>query len=147
MTAPNHLEATIATPIEGRAIRTTERAVCELCGAIISTTDGRRHTGLTFISFERLLDLHMEHRHPNVCVLPPQRGMETGSLIQQAPKTGRLRYGRTLKTQLGLQACPLFSLFHPRHRGVRRPRFLESSSMSVPQKGPIGQSLTPLIKY
>jgi hypothetical protein len=25
---------------------------------------------LTFVSFERLLDRHMEERHPNVCLLP-----------------------------------------------------------------------------
>jgi len=29
-----------------------------------------RLTGLGFIPFERLLDLHMKERHSNVCVLP-----------------------------------------------------------------------------
>jgi hypothetical protein len=48
----------------------TERAVCELCGDVVSTVGGGRHTGLGFVPFERLLDLHMEKRHPNVCVLP-----------------------------------------------------------------------------
>jgi hypothetical protein len=50
--------------------RATERAVCELCGGVITTTNGGRHTGSGFISFERLLDLHMKERHANVCVLP-----------------------------------------------------------------------------
>ncbi len=57
-------------------IRSTERAVCELCGGVrgsfvvIATTNGGRHTGLGFLSFERLLDLHMKERHANVCPLP-----------------------------------------------------------------------------
>ncbi len=51
-------------------IRTTERAVCELCGDEITTVNGGLHTGSAFVSFERLLDWHMEERHPNVCVLP-----------------------------------------------------------------------------
>jgi hypothetical protein len=55
--------------IEGSEVRWT-RAVCELCGEVITAPDGRRHTGLIFLPFERLLDLHMEQRHPNVCVLP-----------------------------------------------------------------------------
>ncbi len=52
------------------AIRTNERAVCELCGYQMQTINGGRHTGLAFVSFESLLDRHMEERHPNVCVLP-----------------------------------------------------------------------------
>lgn len=51
-------------------IRSSERAVCELCGGVIATTNGGRHTGLGFISFERLLDLHMKERHANVSPLP-----------------------------------------------------------------------------
>lgn len=51
-------------------IRSTEQAVCELCGKVIVTTNGGVHTGLRFIPFERLLELHMAERHPNVCVLP-----------------------------------------------------------------------------
>jgi hypothetical protein len=50
--------------------KSTERAVCELCGTVITTMNGGRHTGLLFVPFERLLDMHMEQRHPNVCVLP-----------------------------------------------------------------------------
>ena len=50
--------------------RSTERAICELCGDVISTVNGGRHTGSLFLPFERLLDLHMEQRHANVCVLP-----------------------------------------------------------------------------
>jgi hypothetical protein len=50
--------------------RTTERAICELCGDMISTVNGGRHTGSLFLSFERLLDLHMEQRHANISVLP-----------------------------------------------------------------------------
>ncbi len=50
--------------------RSTERAECELCGGVITTTNGGRHTGLGFISFERLLDLHMKERHANICPLP-----------------------------------------------------------------------------
>ena len=53
-----------------REIRSTERAVCELCEGVITTTNGGRHSGLGFISFERLLDLHMKERHANLCVLP-----------------------------------------------------------------------------
>ena len=60
----------IETTIDAPGIRSTERAVCELCGDVISTTDGGRHTGSAFLPFERLLDLHMEQRHANVCVLP-----------------------------------------------------------------------------
>jgi len=55
---------------EFREISSTEQAVCELCGAVITTRNGGRHTGLGFISFERLLDLHMKERHANVCPLP-----------------------------------------------------------------------------
>jgi hypothetical protein len=51
-------------------IGSTERAVCELCGGVITTTNGGSLTGLGFIPFERLLDLHMKERHPDVCVLP-----------------------------------------------------------------------------
>ena len=51
-------------------VHSTERAVCELCGGIIATTNGGVHTGLRFIPFEHLLDQHMAERHPNVCVLP-----------------------------------------------------------------------------
>lgn len=51
-------------------VRTTERAVCELCGGVITTTNAGRYTGLGFIAFERLLDLHMKERHANVCPLP-----------------------------------------------------------------------------
>jgi hypothetical protein len=50
--------------------KSTERAVCELCGHVIATTNGGRHTGLVFLPFERLLEMHMEQRHPNLCVLP-----------------------------------------------------------------------------
>jgi hypothetical protein len=53
-------------------LRSTERAVCELCGGIIATTNGL-YTGLRFISFERLLDLHMAERQANVCLLPAAR--------------------------------------------------------------------------
>lgn len=58
------------TVSEFHEIRSTERAVCELCGGVIATTNGGWHTGLGFISFERLLDLHMKERHANVCPLP-----------------------------------------------------------------------------
>jgi hypothetical protein len=51
-------------------IRTTERAVCDLCGEEITTVNGGRRTGSGFVSFEGLLDLHMEEQHPNLCVLP-----------------------------------------------------------------------------
>lgn len=57
-------------------LRSTERAVCDLCGGIIATTNGGLYTGLRFIPFERLLDLHMAERHPNVCVLPTARERE-----------------------------------------------------------------------
>ena len=60
----------MGTVIDFPEIRSTERAICELCGAEISTTNGGRYAGLTFVTFEKLLDLHMEQRHPNVCVLP-----------------------------------------------------------------------------
>jgi hypothetical protein len=58
------------TTLEASEMRSTERAVCELCGEVISTVNGGRHTGSAFLPFERLLDLHMEQRHANVCVLP-----------------------------------------------------------------------------
>lgn len=67
---------TLAHPITMRTIhdfpgvQTTERAVCELCGGVITTVNGGRRTGWGFISFEALLDRHMEDRHPNMCVLP-----------------------------------------------------------------------------
>ena len=51
-------------------LRTTERAVCKLCGDEIITNNGGRHTGLAFVSFERLLDRHVEERHPNICLVP-----------------------------------------------------------------------------
>lgn len=60
----------IKATVEVLKMRSTERAVCELCGDVISTVDGGRHTGSAFLPFERLLDLHMEQRHANVCVLP-----------------------------------------------------------------------------
>ena len=63
----------MATVAEFPGIITTERAVCELCGGIIATTNGGLYTGLRFVPFERLLDLHMAERHPNVCVLPAAR--------------------------------------------------------------------------
>ena len=66
MTSAKRMETAIEVP-EGRS---TERAICELCGDVISTVDGGRHTGSLFLPFERLLDLHMEQRHANVCVLP-----------------------------------------------------------------------------
>lgn len=56
--------------VGGFPARSSERAVCELCGEVITTTNGGWHTSLGFISFERLLDLHMQERHPNICVLP-----------------------------------------------------------------------------
>ena len=55
---------------EAAETRSTQRAICDLCGDTISTIDGGRHTESAFLSFERLLDLHMEQRHANVCVLP-----------------------------------------------------------------------------
>lgn len=63
----------MATVTDFSQIRSTERAVCELCGTIIVTNNGGVYTGLRFIPFERLLDLHMAERHPNVCVLPAAR--------------------------------------------------------------------------
>ena len=60
----------IGIVIEVPEIRSTERAVCELCGDVITTANGGRHSGSAFLPFERLLDLHMEKRHANVCVLP-----------------------------------------------------------------------------
>lgn len=60
----------MATFIDFPEIRTTERAICELCGSEILTTNGGLHTSLTFVPFERLLERHMEERHPNVCLLP-----------------------------------------------------------------------------
>ena len=60
----------VGTITDFPAIRSTECAVCELCGAIITTTNGGWHSGLAFVPFERLLDLHMAERHANVCVLP-----------------------------------------------------------------------------
>lgn len=57
------------TVTEFPGIRTTERAVCELCGGTVATTNGGWHTAVGFVSFERLLDAHMADRHPNVCVL------------------------------------------------------------------------------
>jgi len=60
----------MGTVILGPEIRSTERAICELCGDVITTVNGGRHTSLVFLPFERLLDLHMEQRHANVCVLP-----------------------------------------------------------------------------
>jgi hypothetical protein len=54
-------------------VRSTERAICELCGGIIVTKNGGLYTGLRFVPFERLLDLHMAERHPNLCVLPAAR--------------------------------------------------------------------------
>jgi len=61
----------MGTVSEFHEIRSTEQAVCELCGGVVRTTNGGWHTGLGFISFERLLDLHMKERHANVCPLPP----------------------------------------------------------------------------
>jgi len=60
-------------------IESSERARCELCGDIITTTNGGLYTGLRFIPFERLLDLHMAERHPNVCVLPAAREREVAA--------------------------------------------------------------------
>jgi hypothetical protein len=60
----------MGTAVEVPEIRSTEHAICELCGDVISTTNGGRHTGSVLLPFERLLHLHMEQRHPNVCVLP-----------------------------------------------------------------------------
>ncbi len=51
-------------------MKTNERAVCGLCGEVITTTNGGRNVGGTFVTFERILDLHMEQQHGNVCVLP-----------------------------------------------------------------------------
>ena len=66
---PKHVPGT-GSVSEFPEIRSAERAVCELCGSVIATTNGGRHTGLGFISFERLLDLHMKEGHANVCPLP-----------------------------------------------------------------------------
>jgi hypothetical protein len=60
-------------------MKTEERAVCTLCGEVITTTNGGRSVGGVFVSFERLLDLHMEQRHANVCVLP-----QRGEVLRQA---------------------------------------------------------------
>ena len=60
----------MGTATEVAESRSTERAICELCGDVISTVNGGRHTGSLFLPFERLLDLHMEQRHANLCVLP-----------------------------------------------------------------------------
>jgi hypothetical protein len=62
-------------------VRTTERAVCELCGGVVTTTNGGRHTGLGFICFERLLDLHMKERHANVCPLPAPAARKTAEAV------------------------------------------------------------------
>jgi hypothetical protein len=66
MSEAKRMGAVVEVPVA----RSTERATCELCGDVITTVNGGRHTGLGFLTFERLLDLHMEQRHPNVCVLP-----------------------------------------------------------------------------
>ena len=66
---PKHIP-NIGSVSEFPEMRSTERAVCELCGGVIATTNGGRHTGLGFLSFERLLDLHMKERHANLCPLP-----------------------------------------------------------------------------
>jgi hypothetical protein len=58
--------------VEIAAMKTTEQAVCSLCGEFIMTTNGGRKIAGTFVTFERLLDLHMEQKHANVCVLPEQ---------------------------------------------------------------------------
>ena len=55
---------------EVAAVRSVQRAACGLCGDVITTENGGRRNGSVFLSFERLLDMHMEQRHPNVCVLP-----------------------------------------------------------------------------
>lgn len=69
----------MGTVIEVPDIRSTERAVCELCGDVITTVNGVRRTAFGSVPFERLLDLHMEQQHANVCVLPAP-----GELSQQA---------------------------------------------------------------
>jgi hypothetical protein len=66
MSNSERMETTTEVP----DIRSTEQAVCELCGDVISTIDGGRRIGSAFLPFERLLDLHMEQRHANICVLP-----------------------------------------------------------------------------
>jgi hypothetical protein len=63
----------VAVDVPG--IRTTERAECELCGDVITTTNGGRYIGPAFLPFERLLDLHMEQRHSNVCVVPDRSNL------------------------------------------------------------------------
>ena len=60
----------IGTAFEVPEITSTEQAICELCGDVVSSINGGRYTGSVFLPFERLLDLHMEQRHANVCVLP-----------------------------------------------------------------------------
>ena len=69
MEKPMETSKSAGNVIEGSEVRWT-RAVCELCGQVITASNGGRHTGLIFLPFERLLDMHMEQRHPNVCVLP-----------------------------------------------------------------------------
>jgi hypothetical protein len=69
----------MGTVIEMPEIASTEQAICELCGDLIRTVNGGRRTSSGFVPFERLLDLHMEERHPNVCVLQAR-----GELSQQA---------------------------------------------------------------
>jgi hypothetical protein len=59
----------MGTVVEIPEIESSERAVCGLCGDVITTANGGRYMGRTFLPFERLLDLHMEQRHSNVCVL------------------------------------------------------------------------------
>ena len=60
-------------------MKTNERAVCSLCDEVIATANGGRSVGGTFVAFERLLDLHMEQRHANVCVLP-----QAGEVLRRA---------------------------------------------------------------
>ena len=66
MSNPTRMGTAILVP----EIRSTERAICELCGDVITTVNEGRHTSLVFLTFDRLLDSHMEQRHANVCVLP-----------------------------------------------------------------------------
>jgi hypothetical protein len=65
----NHVRHT-GYVIQVPPVHSTERAVCELCGDVIATVNGGRHSGLSFLTFERLLAMHMEQRHANLCVLP-----------------------------------------------------------------------------
>ena len=65
-------------------MRTSERAVCNLCGDVIATVNGGRNVAGTFVTFERLLDLHMEQRHANLCVLPQQEPQPQAVLSQAA---------------------------------------------------------------